>query len=261
MSAVTGLSHWTAISLVGRGVWLELLRRKDVYVLLMFMGLFVVYAMAARVVGIDDDATATFLLNLGLTMAYVLAHILTLLLALRQIPVEIEKRTIYPLLAKPLDRHHFVAGKWLASAVCGSAVYGVLFLLAWVSAPRREFFDPVLLGQTLVLAPVSLSMLAAGAIFASLIAPRAIGLIVLAGFLLAGHTLVTWVERTSEPGRLGVWLWGYLPEFSKLNLIGRYTDGVSALPWSAWFAGIAYGIVWTALLLLLSMAVFRRRAL
>lgn len=261
MSTATGLSHWTAISLVGRGVWLEVLRRKDMYVLLMFMGLFMVYAVAARVVGIDDDATATFLLNLGLTMAYVLAHILTLLLALRQIPTEIEKRTIYPLLAKPLDRHHFVAGKWLASAVCGSLVYGVLFLLGWISAPRREFFDVTLLGQTVLLAPVSLSMLAAGAVCASLIVPRAIGLIVLAGLLFVGDTLAALVERISEPGSLGAWLWGYIPGFSKLNLIGRYTDGIPALPWSDWLSAIAYGVVWAALFLLLSMAIFRRRAL
>ena len=73
--------------------------------------------------------------------------------------------------------------------------------------------------------------------------------------------LAALVERNSEPGSLGAWLWGYIPGFSKLNLIGRYTDGIPALPWSDWLSAIAYGVVWVALFLLLSMAIFRRRAL
>ena len=263
MTEGMSLSTWTAIGLVSRGVWLELLRRKDLYVLLLFMGIFVIYAVATRVVGIDNDATATFLLNLGLTMAYILAHVFTLVLALRQIPNEMEKRTVYPMLAKPLAREQFVVGKWLACVLCGTFVYAVLFLLGWVSVPKRESFETGLLVQTILLAPISLAMLAAASICASLFLPRAIGLVLLGGLFFLGDTLIGFLQQKLVPGvgRAGSWCLEYVPNFDKLNLIVRYTDGIVALSWYEWGMAVMYGSLWVVLFLAVGVMGFRRRPL
>jgi len=94
------------ITTVGKGVIIELIRRKDLYVLGMLMVVFCIGAVSARAAGIKEAATGTFLLNLGMTLSYIFAHLLTLVLAVRQVPSEIENRTIYPILARPVTRSH-----------------------------------------------------------------------------------------------------------------------------------------------------------
>src|SRR5262245_29934822 len=78
------------IPLLIRAVFVETIRRREFYVLLLFMGLFLLGAGVSRIGGIKDPATATFLLNLGLTMSYSFALLLTLLTAARQFPDELE---------------------------------------------------------------------------------------------------------------------------------------------------------------------------
>ncbi|HEY8241015.1 MAG TPA: hypothetical protein VIH35_06190, partial [Kiritimatiellia bacterium] len=68
---------------------------------------------------------------------------------------------------------------------------------------------------------------------------------------LAGNPVASVVE----------WLFQYLPLFSKLDLITRYTDGIRAL--AAWeFAGlVAYGALFTLFGLVVAITRFRRMAL
>jgi ABC-type transport system involved in multi-copper enzyme maturation permease subunit len=258
------LSNRRAISLIGRGVYIELVRRKDFQVLFMLMSIFVAGVLAVRVVGIENAATATFLLNLGMTLASIPAHILTLLMAARAIPDEIENRTIYPLLAKPVRREAFVAGKWLAASAAGVTIYAALTLLAWLPVPKLESYAPALLGQAIALQACSLVALAAFAMMLSLLVPRGLAVAIAAGVLFLGDKAVPiLVNSTAGHAFGGVvrWLALYVPDFSKLNLITRYTDGIPALAVGE-FAGLAvYAAILSAFFLAVSMVSLRRRML
>ena len=81
----------------------------------------------------------------------VAATLLTLFLAARQIPDEIEHRTIYPLLARPLSRDVYILGKWVACTLVGLAVFAALFVLGWLPVPKMEPYSGALLGQVIAL--------------------------------------------------------------------------------------------------------------
>lgn len=263
MNELVWVSPWRSAHLVGRGVFIELLRRKDLYVLGTFMLLFVLAVGVVRLVGIENAATATFLLNLGLTLASFSAHLLTLLLTARQMPDEVENRTLYPLLAKPLERRHLLAGKWGAATLSGILVYGCLFLLAWGFTPKMETYHPLLLLQMLALQAVSLGMLASLALCGSLFLPRAVNLVLLGGLLIGGDGVVGLVRAQwgKAGGRLMDGLLAYVPQFANLNLTVRYTDGIGPLPAVEFLAAAACGLIFGLFALQLASWQFERRAL
>jgi ABC-type transport system involved in multi-copper enzyme maturation permease subunit len=252
------LPRFSAIGLISRGVWLELLRRQDLYVCGMIMMLFLLGVVIVRIVGIDTPATGTFMLNMGMGLSAISAHVLLLLLAIRQFPSEIENRTLYPMLARPVRRSDVVLSKWLAVSGCGIVVYVVLTSVTWLSVPKLEPYDGLLLMQVLLFQCLSLGVLAGLAILFSLVMPR--GIAMLLGILLyfAGAGLRRFAGQGTGLLRL---LAGYIPDFGKLDLTTRYTDGIPAL--SAFDAGLllayAVALVWASVLL--AMLVFERRRL
>jgi ABC-type Na+ efflux pump permease subunit len=250
--------------LIGRSVVLELLRKRTLWVVVFLMLIFSAGAAGARAVGIENASTATFLVNLGLTLAYGASHLLTLVMAGRQLPDELERRTVYPLLSAPIPREALILGKWLACTLCGTAVFLVLFLLGWLPLSRLAGLSGRLLLQTLALIPVSLAAVAALALAGSLVMPRGVLLVVLGGWLFLGPQLSGLPTRVAGHGRVrsGMeWLVAYLPDFSKMNLITRYTDGTA--PLSAWlFLGLlGYGALFAAVALGAGSVLLRRRAL
>ncbi|MCX7625190.1 MAG: ABC transporter permease subunit [Candidatus Sumerlaeaceae bacterium] len=249
---------------LGRAFFLEALRRREFYVLLLFMGLYLIGAVVVRTVGVTDAATAAFVLNLGLTLAFFLSHLMTLLLAVRAIPEEIETRTIYPLLAKPVPREHYVLAKWFSAWLTGSFTCGVLLLLGWLPAPHTDALHPATLLQAIVLQLMSLAMLGALGIFLSVFWPKSVNIVILLMLLLAGHRLIVAVGGHLPDtwwGGLVRWMLRYIPDFGILNLIDRYTDGFAPLDVMDFAIRMFYAFVVSGVALAWGSFSFRRRAL
>jgi len=264
MSAAPTVPVSRACSLLCRAVFIELVRRKDVYVLLSLMAVYSVGVISCTLVGIDNASTGTFLLNLGMTLSYYAAHLLTLVLTARQIPDELENRTIYPLLAKPIGRGVLLCSKWGACVLCGMIALTGLWLLGVMPVPRMETYQITTLIQTLLLFPVSLALLAAIALLISLVAPRGVVLVGAGLIFFFGDKIGGLVERGAESSvwlTPVAWLTAYLPDFSKLNLITRYTDGIGPVPGAEYVGLLLYGSIITVFGLALSNAIFQRRAL
>lgn len=263
MNRPVKLKNRDALLLVMRGVWLEALRRKDLYVLLFLMMVFLLGVGVTRIVGVQDASTGTFLLNLGLTIGSICAHILTLLLAARQLPDEIDNRTLHPMLARPVTRAQVLLGKWLACTLAGVGMTLLLNGAAWLSVPHLEAYPMPTLFQHLLLQPVSLGLLAAFALGFSILLPRGAGLVILGVWFLAGSTLKSLLE-SQIPSRLQSIVQVallYLPNFQQFNLITRFTDGVAPWPWTGWFVAFSAGGLFTLATLILSIWSFERRPL
>ena len=249
--------------LIARAVWIELSRKRGVYVAVLLMALFVVGAVSARIVGVDKPSVGTFLLNLGLSLSYYAAHILTLLLAAGQLPNEIENRTLYPLLAKPVSRGVVLFGKWAACSLAGCAVFIALGLVAWIAAPKMEAYDSAMLLQMLAAMPLSIALLAALSILFSLVWSRGVALVLLALIFVAGNQIARFLARALPPVIRGAadWIGGYVPNFSNLNLITRYTDGIGPLANSQLGGLLLYSLIFLSASLALSSRMFDRRPL
>jgi len=249
--------------LVGRGVLLETARRKEFWVLSIFAAVFAMGVMVVRSVGIENADTAKFVVNLGLSLALGAAHLLTILATARQVPSDLENRTIYPILAKPVDRLQYLVGKWWACSAAGIATLLALSAIAWVPAPPIEG-SAAMLVQAALAGTLSVALTAAMTLLFSLLMPQAAnivvsGLVVWFGDKAAGFL----TTRASGTGVASAaqWVAGYVPDFSRLNLVTRYTDGIAALA-----PAQALGLALYALILLLAChagayALFRRRAI
>ena len=251
-----------AISLLCRVVWLELFRRKDLGIFLLFTAILTLLVLGARAVGVDQPETGTFLLNLGLGWAWTGAHLLTLLLAARQFPQELEQRTLHTLLSRPLDRADLVLAKWLASALGGLAVFGLLLIPGWLAPPHLENYATGTLFQALGAAVFSLALASALAVAASLFLSRALAAVLPVMLLFFSGKIVAagdaWSSGREGLAALPSRLLAYLPDLSRFNLFTRYTDGLP--PASAGeFAGLAaYAAVFSVFLLSAACARFHR---
>lgn len=141
-------------------IWLEAVRRKDVYVLLILMAALLFALLSVDAFGMAS--TVRYILDLGLLLAWILSIILTVTLTGRQLPREEERGTIHSLLAKPISRIELLTGKWLggwlASVACTAAFY---LLLAAVIRLREGEFPPRIAAQAWLLHSAALAVMAA----------------------------------------------------------------------------------------------------
>jgi len=240
--------------LLVRASLLELWRRQDLWVLMMLMGMYALIALGARATGEMEPQTATFMLNLGLTLSAIFSQLLTLLIAVRQIPVEMEQRTLYPLLAKPLTRDALLLGKWLAAGLCGVLSALMFQGLVFLVTPVMEPFHASTLLQHQLLLPLSLFAVAGMGIHLSLWLPKGLALCSGALLVFAAEPLVRAFQGSLPPVLL-------LPRFGALNLVTRYTDGIAALAAPQFILMAGYILLWNVLWTVLSRERFRRMPL
>lgn len=111
----------TSIWPIALGVVADSLRRKVVYVVLVFAALlaFAIPSLPDYGLGVES---AVFR-EVALALAYVTALVVTMSLAANRIPAEMERRTVYNVVAKSVSRWEYLVGTWLGMfLVAGGAV-------------------------------------------------------------------------------------------------------------------------------------------
>lgn len=255
------------VTLVARGVVIETLRRKDLVVLMLFSAIYVMGMIVALLVGVENAATIAFLLNLGISLAWFSAHLFTVLVAARQVPDEVENRTLYPLLAKPVWRGEYLLGKWVASAGCGLLTFFLLLtfsMLPWVFAPFSPTLDLTLFVQATVLTVISLAMIAALTLLLSLVAPKPVTITVMVLTAVFAPKAMQFTMARLHGTALqtpGEWILAYIPNFTKLNLFDRFTDGMHAVGGGTFLGLCLYATIFTVAALIAADRIFSRQAL
>jgi ABC-type transport system involved in multi-copper enzyme maturation permease subunit len=109
------------------------------WVLAILGGLLILAASALGMVGIVG--LEIFMKDIGVTVLGVLATIVAVLTSCRVLPEEISRRTLYPLLARPVRRIDLLVGKYLGSVFV--SWIGFLVLGAVVSTILAAFHIPL----------------------------------------------------------------------------------------------------------------------
>ena len=239
-----------------RATWLQARRRNEFIVVVILLGLFLLGGVILRIVGVDSPQAARFVTSLGFDLGSMLAALLVLIQASRQIPAEIEQRTIYPVLAKPLTRAQLLAGRgvpiWLIG--CGATVVFSAVTLGVVG--RGAQASPVVLAQALACKAVALATLTALAMWLSLLMPA--GLAMLTGGVVAfGGSWI--VGALAGSGRVGEGLARMIPDLQLLEQFDRFVNGGLPLGWGVLAGLLAYGALWCAIFA--GAAVMRFRAM
>ena len=98
----------------------ESFRRKDPYVVIILAGLIVFGAGLFSRFGVEG--LGKFVKDVGFSITNFMAILICVVTAARQLPTEIQNRTLYPLLAKPVSRLQVFLGKYVGVGVMASAV-------------------------------------------------------------------------------------------------------------------------------------------
>ena len=244
-------------------VWLEMLRRKDVYVLLILLAAFLVTLMAFNLFGLGQ--AVSYLKEIGMLLAWVCSWILAVSVSTRQLPQEERQGTIFILLAKPVSRAEIILGKWLGTwVVVGAATLVFYVLLAGMVVLRGGVFGGVVLAQAGLLHLGLLGVITAlGIAFSTRFNADA------AAVLTYVVTLSAWfilprvpdlVLKARSAVQTGLMVIYYaLPHLELFDLRRRLVYGWPPAPGEAVLLTLAYGLLMTAVFLTLGWLAYRNK--
>lgn len=149
---MSGRSTW----LIAKSVVIEAIRRREIYAIVMVSLLLIGAVMTLDFFQLEG--LNKFYREVALKVMGVATALTVVVLSARQLPREFEKRTIYPLLAKPVSRLTFLAGKFLGvmlSALFCFALFMVVYVLGTLymggSVPWMLFLQHVYLQMIMLM--------------------------------------------------------------------------------------------------------------
>jgi len=189
---------------------------------------------------------------------------------------EVDKRSVYSLLAKPIRRPQFVFGKYCGLtltlavnvAVMAAALYAVLFYMSW-GVPKTTAqswdapaLDPALL-KAIGLILVELLLVTAIALFFSTFSTPILSAALTFGLFIAGHfstDLRNFDQVVNSPAavRLARGLYWVLPNLGQFDVKSQVVHG-QAVPMGYMALTAAYAAFYTAMLLTMAVLIFSRR--
>lgn len=240
----------------------ETIRERVLYNLVFFALLMTLSGLLLRQLSIRQDEK--IIKDVGLAAMDLFGTLIAIFIGVGLVNKEIERRSLYPLLAKPLSREEFFLGKFLGLSFTLMVNVAVMTVGLWVTLAAVGWgadlrllnaIYPIFLGLVLVVAVALL--------FSTLTSP-VLATICSVGLVIAGR-LSDVIRNMREvapdvPAWLPTVLYHALPNFRNFDLKDRvvYGDPVSAAT-LAWITG--YGLAYAAALILAGMAVFRKRDL
>ena len=213
-----------------------------------------------RIIGIGTPQAARFITDLGLQLGSLLASLLVIFMGARQLTMEIELRTIYPVLAKPVTRDQVLLGKMLPTWLMGVAAMALFTLATLALTPRLPYQHAGVLAQALLLKAGSLALLTALTAWLSLCLPAAVSILAAGLVFFLGAPALNMAVQFAGGGAIRA-LAGLLPDPALLQQFGRYVDGGAALSLAGLAGFVVYALLWTGIFGALASWRFRRMAL
>jgi ABC-type transport system involved in multi-copper enzyme maturation permease subunit len=240
---------------IARNTFKEVLRDKVFYNLFVFALLMIGSALLLGTLTIGEQSK--IIKDIGLASIDLFGVLIAIFVGVGLISKEIEKRTIYTIIAKPVHRYQFLLGRFA----------GLVFTM-WVNTAVMlvAFCVILVVGGTspdsgLIKAVAQLIVLSAAMFFSTFTTPTLSGIFTLALYVIGELTpdLKTLSEKLSGVSR-GLLSGSYylLPNLALFNVKGEAVHGV---PITAGYmlTAIGYGVSYAAVVLLLSCFVFQRR--
>ena len=263
-----------AIRSIAVSVFKESVRDRVPYSIVVFAVLLIAssYLLGQLTAGQD----VKIIKDLGLSATAVFGLFIAIFIGIGLVSKEVERRSIYGLLSKPISRRQFIAGKYAGLlltlvvnlSVMTAAMYLVLAYLTWIAAPELRVtwdapgVDPAML-KAVFLIFIELAIVTAIALFFSTFSSPILSAVLTFGFYLAGQfnaDLRNFDRVVSS--RAAVWLarslYHILPDLSAFDV---KTQVVHGLPVSASYVAVTtgYGVLYVTAILLAATYIFSRR--
>jgi ABC-type transport system involved in multi-copper enzyme maturation permease subunit len=264
------------IRLVAVNVFKESVRDKVLYNLVAFAVLLIASTFLLGQLTAGQDIK--IIKDLGLAAISLFGLMIAVFIGIGLVWKEVDKRSIYGVLSKPVSRQQFVLGKFFGLlltlavnlAVMTAAFYAVLALNQWMASPATlaamttPATDPAMLKAILLIA-IELSLVTAIALFFSTFSSP---------FLSAGLTVGLWVIGHFNTdfrnfgdivdSQAAVWLtralYYLLPNFAAFDIKSQVVWGEPVAA-SDLALTMVYGLVYVTLVVTSAITIFSRRDL
>jgi ABC-type transport system involved in multi-copper enzyme maturation permease subunit len=201
--------------------------------------------------------------DVGLASIQIFGVLMAVLIGTSLVYKEIDKKTVFTLLAKPLRRAEFIMGKFLGlvlTLLVMTAGMSLVFLaVVYLHTFRIEW--PMLVAIAYIFLELVL-VTAVAILFSSFSTPILSSIFSLA-FYLIGH--LSWALETlirkmqAGAGRTAAQVfYTFLPDLENFNFKTEVVHGLP-IPAGIFLSSFLYGIFYTAFILVLAVLVFRRR--
>ena len=203
--------------------------------------------------------------DFGLSAMSIFGFLIAVFIGIRLMVQEMEQRTIYLILSKPIPRWQFVLGKYLGLSVTLAINVMLMAIALWTAGFLMEgSIDWGLLPAILLIYVEILLVVAFSLLFSSFMTPTLSAIATLVIFVI-GHLsefLMDYVNMYPDKGYhfLLRMIYYVAPNLEKLNLKMAVVEGMTQTSQTV-FYGLLYGLAYITILLLLTMASFQRKDL
>jgi ABC-type transport system involved in multi-copper enzyme maturation permease subunit len=238
----------------------ETLREKLLYNLLIFALLMIGSSILLSRLTLGD--ANRLILDLGLASINIFGVIIAIFVGIGLVSKEIDKKTIYTILSKPVPRYEFLLGKYMG--LCSTLFVNTVVMVIGLLAVLKIMEVPIesVLFKSLSLIFLELMVVTAVALLFSTFTSSTLSAIFTLAIFVIGHLsgdLKAFGEKMDMMGRgtLNV-LYYVMPNLERFNLKGHVVHHLDVAP-ADLVLTVAYGLSYTAMLLLLAATIFQRR--
>ncbi len=255
---------------IARNTFREHIRDKILYNLILFAVVMILssFILGQLTLGHEDKV----ILDLGLTSISVFGTLIAIFIGTSLVYKELEKRTVYALLAKPIRRQEFILGKYLGLLLTllvnvSIMAAGMMLTLAFHSGMDVQRFFRLIPAVYLIF--VSLALITSIALLFSTFSSPALSALFAFFLWVIGHFNRDLLEFANlSKARFVNWICGFLyyalPNLSNFEVLGSRNIIQSAAYYRpfdpaavAWIS--LYGFLYSGVFVALAMFVFSRR--
>jgi ABC-type transport system involved in multi-copper enzyme maturation permease subunit len=265
-----------AVRVVAGGVFRDAIRDRIAYGLVFFAVLLIAASILLAQLTAGQDVK--IIKDLGLAASSMIGVLIAIFFGIGLVTKEVERKSIYSLLSKPITRSQFVVGKYLGLsltlivnlAMMAAALYAVLAFYDWTATPefRASWETPALDPQMLkafALIGVELLLITATALFFSTFSSPFLSVALTFGVYVIGHfseDLKRLDSIVDSPvlAQLGRALYYVMPNLASLDIKAQVVHGQPVAGLQLLSASASSGF-FIAALLIAATIVFSRRDL
>jgi ABC-type transport system involved in multi-copper enzyme maturation permease subunit len=253
-------------SVVALNTFREAVRDRVLYNLVFFALLMMAAAIAVGQISIGIEQTV--IVSLGLSAISVIGLLISVFIGVALVSKEMDKRTLYALLAKPVRRWEFLLGKFaglvLTLAVNTAAMaLGLVLVMIYVKHSLERSDAVVLVAVYFIL--LKLALIVALALLFSCFTTPLLAILFTVGLYIVGlyvQELRNLPVEVMSPAMAAFtkWLSYLLPNFENFNVMALAAHGL-AIPGALILQNTLYTGVYCTIVLTAAAAVFSRRDL
>lgn len=244
--------------------FMESVRERVLYNLVAFALL--MFGTAILVGSISVGIEHLIIVNLGLSSISVFGLMMAIFIGITLVWKEIDKRTIFSILAKPVRRWEFILGKYaglMLTLLINTAVMTAGFYLALLYAKRKLEIGDLIALQAIYFILLQLALVVGLALFFSCISTPVLSAVFTFCLFVIGNLLgdIRWFGESTGSAlvmSLTAVLYYVVPNFGNFNVISQTAHG-QAVPAHLIGFNSLYALLYLAVILSAAILVFERR--